>query len=581
MFERFDERKTIVPVLGNTTGVMINTSGLVLGYDYNPVNTNTDNNDDVTVDIEFLGTFGTYRIADLMACHFKGLNPDKTLLQNVVAFHLNDFKLDNHASNIGYRFKTIPLECKQYPGKYYVPGHPELLVNRGGEMFYRRSGSRLKEQTMTVSKDNNPKNITGGYKRVTYTPPGFKTIPAARHRVMILAFKPIPDGVEKLIVNHIDGVPGNDTLDNLEWTTRGGNLDHAYRTGLRTQNRPVIIRYVLTGDTEEYHSVAECARHVGLNDRGLNQMLEQREFGTINSKGFQIKYMDDDREWIDVENPEAAIRKAIQSIGVKVRKCYTDEVIGFESISKAGELTGVNSVTIGYRFGKRDYSPLRGWQFIPEDAEGFPDFTKEEYESTLTEINQPVVARHVITNEVREYTSTANAESAHNHSNISARLRAGDQPLIESGWQFKRIEDEWIDIENVEDALYFLQTEITAKHVESGAIIYASSIGEIANVLGIGARYINDACKSKGCIPYGGFLFRRGVTSEPFPEYNPNETKLFKIITPTGDEIYCDIEDAVELTGMAAPTIYKRVRQDRNHLPNDYVVYRNSSRYNN
>lgn len=580
MFEKFDKRHVIVSIHGNSNGDLINVSGHVFNCKHDPIDTGIDIDGYTTVEVEFMGEFGTHRVVDLMACHFKGLRHDEYLLREVVGFHVNKIRSDNRAVNVGYYFKTTPLESKEYPGYYYMPDYPEAVINKVGDVIYCRTGNVL-NLNIVAHRKRNPKNIKGGYHSTIYSPPGMGRISLARHRAMMLAFKPIPNDVTKLIVNHIDGVPGNDTLDNLEWTTRGGNLDHAYRTGLRTQNRPVIIRYVLTGDTEEYHSVAECARHVGLNDRGLNQMLEQREFGTINSKGFQIKYVDDDREWIDVEDPEVAIRKAIQSIGVKARKCYTDEVIEFESISKAGESTGVNNGTIGYRFGKKDYSPLRGWQFIPEDAVGFPDFTKEEYESTLTEINQPVVARHVITNEVREYTSTARAEKAHNHFNVSTRLRTGDQPLIESGWQFKRLEDTWVDIENVEDTLYFLQTEVSAKHIETGSVIYASNIGEIANVLGIDARYINEACKSKGRIPYGGFLFRRGVTSEPFPEYNPNETKLFKIITPTGDEVYCDIEDAVELTGMAAPTIYKRVRQDRNHLPNDYVVYRNRSRYNN
>lgn len=85
----------------------------------------------------------------------------------------------------------------------------------------------------------------------------------------------------ELIVNHKDGVKSNLRLSNLELTTYSGNLIHAYETGLRNDNHPVIVKNLSTGNIKRYLSIGACAKAFEVNNFVVASALYPENYGKV------------------------------------------------------------------------------------------------------------------------------------------------------------------------------------------------------------------------------------------------------------------------------------------------------------
>ena len=99
-----------------------------------------------------------------------------------------------------------PVESVEYPGFYMIPYFSNYVISPKG-LLLRRVNNR----------EMVPSQTSLGYYTYRMTDDSSKTRNQLRHRILCLAFKPYNANVEKMDVNHIDGVPGNDVLSNLEW----------------------------------------------------------------------------------------------------------------------------------------------------------------------------------------------------------------------------------------------------------------------------------------------------------------------------------------------------------------------------
>lgn len=134
-----------------------------------------------------------------------------------------------------------------FEGKYQVSNTGKIR-----SLAYHKKNGRIKELK--------PFSDKGGYMRVKFCKDGKETTVKV-HRIVALEF--IPNPQNKREVNHIDGNPKNNMVENLEWATPSENMTHAAKYGrvVSPFQKPVEQR-TLNGDVMK---IWPNARVAGLN----------------------------------------------------------------------------------------------------------------------------------------------------------------------------------------------------------------------------------------------------------------------------------------------------------------------------
>lgn len=130
-------------------------------------------------------------------------------------------------------------DVKGYEGLYKVNQNGDVISLKmwnGHEYVSREKPYHMK-----------PSNTSTGYKKVELSKNGERKSHKI-HRLVAFAFIENKEG--KPIINHKDGNPLNNNVENLEWCTQKENVNHACRTGLKRKNyisREKLLEYVNSG----------------------------------------------------------------------------------------------------------------------------------------------------------------------------------------------------------------------------------------------------------------------------------------------------------------------------------------------
>lgn len=173
--------------------------------------------------------------------------------------------------------KDKPVEVK--PGFFAIPGYSQYLISRDGIVF-----EIAKNRTKAIKMNG------GDYPTVyVFSDATGRNRAVDLHRLLALAFMPIPDTGEIMEVDHKDGNRSNYSLDNLEWVTKTEN----YMRG-RRNHRPskrVFRMYDLIEKTDRMESdinVVADILHVDVEK--IRKLAEQR--GGFMCDGTMVQVID-------------------------------------------------------------------------------------------------------------------------------------------------------------------------------------------------------------------------------------------------------------------------------------------------
>ena len=103
------------------------------------------------------------------------------------------------------------------------------------------------------------------------------------HRLVAYAFIPNTDATKNCI-NHIDGNPKNNHVENLEWCNHYENNNHAFDNGLiNISNKTTLLR-LSDNKTFEFRSMAKASLFLGRNDGYISGVLKASKRKEIKDK---------------------------------------------------------------------------------------------------------------------------------------------------------------------------------------------------------------------------------------------------------------------------------------------------------
>jgi len=237
-------------------------------------------------------------------------------------------------------------ESADFPGYYIIPDFNQYAISIDGSVINVISGKKINPVISKPSK----KSITGGYRLFRLIKDG-KKYHRGRHVLLCRAFKKSISGHS--IVNHINGIPGDDWLENLEWSTYSKNTQHAYDNGLYPNKTKKIFIGRINGSFESFISIAAASRSLAVCESTVRNRLT-RTPKVLFSDGWGVG--------LDNDSWSSEVRATRETYPIRAMDIETGTTTVFSSVYSAATKLGLNDDTIHLAL-KRSPSITGGYQF--------------------------------------------------------------------------------------------------------------------------------------------------------------------------------------------------------------------------
>ena len=175
-----------------------------------------------------------------------------------------------------------PSDLDRIPYKVIMGGRFRVYSN--GTVYRKNTRGLIREAKQSYVSRNKR------YTVVTYTENGKQTSYYV-HRLVAEAFIPNPE--DKPQVNHKDGNPLNNNVENLEWVTSKENVDHAYEIGLikTLESTPYKCAKCKSPTMKNDYVCGECKSKMARLKFNLQRKQEQRNrYKKIDLKTLKPRY---------------------------------------------------------------------------------------------------------------------------------------------------------------------------------------------------------------------------------------------------------------------------------------------------
>lgn len=320
-------------------------------------------------------------------------------------------------------------EVKEFPGYYRLKDYPYHAINVDGVVILIATGKKITAYVMAGSAK---KRIRGGYRMYRLRDVDFKVRNISRHRLLCLTFKEIPTDPKKVIVNHLNGIGGDDRLDNLEWCSYSENTKHAYRTGLHSKKVRAIEMFSPDGKVTRFDMVILAVEASGLSEHTVTGRLGYP--GSVRKDGYGFRNVGDTTSW------HCFIKSAAVVVPFYFRDLYTGIVKSYDSVHIAGRVLGYNPQQIRAAVdGEHRAYRVLGCYEISRSPDGpWTDYTEEQVRYL---VNYPafrfplkIVARNIYTGVTATFEDAVEASVSLGYNRNSVRKIAGEGGTL-NGWK--------------------------------------------------------------------------------------------------------------------------------------------------
>ncbi len=195
---------------------------------------------------------------------------EKPDIEKYVVNHINEDKLDNNLTNLEYTTyrentmhsmtskrtcNTAEFDLKDF---VVIPNYPNYMVSKKGEIY-----SQKIERLCCITI------LPNGYHKIKLKASNGKYKDLYIHVIVAITYLNYVPSSNKYVINHKDGIKGNNNLDNLEIVTQSENMKHSVQMNTDKIYRREVYYINESGEKIQYKSAKEASIKTGIDNSSI------------------------------------------------------------------------------------------------------------------------------------------------------------------------------------------------------------------------------------------------------------------------------------------------------------------------